>query len=307
MLDLQHRFGPLIPDVEFVISTIDRPLLLATDPKGVYEPVFRFCKTDSHSDILIPIFHFYMKHYSSQLLDKASWINKQHPWASREPVLFGRFSPYLRHMHPNDSFTARVGAGGRSICTVDSPRTTACTVRRHFMDWAKAAAPDRINVNGGHIPMLKHAQYKYLVHLDGQGLSSRMDLLLPLNAVVFKEESGYRAYYHHLLQPYKHYLPFWKTRPEEALTQLDWAAAHDEEARQVAQRAQDFALRYLSRSARACYWLRLLTDFSQLLRYSPGSRTSRYMSYYIPVQEYLDTVATRYDGGKWLHHTSFEP
>ena len=32
---------------------------------------------------------------------------------------------------------------------------------------------------------------RYLLHLDGQGLSSRMEQLLPLGAVVFKEESGY--------------------------------------------------------------------------------------------------------------------
>ncbi len=37
--------------------------------------------------------------------------------------------------------------------------------------------------------MLEHARYKFLVHLDGQGLSSRLDQLLPLGSLVFKEES----------------------------------------------------------------------------------------------------------------------
>ena len=35
----------------------------------------------------------------------------------------------------------------------------------------------------------------------------RLDQLLPLNALVFKEESGYRGFYHHLLKPYEHYVP----------------------------------------------------------------------------------------------------
>jgi hypothetical protein len=43
-------------------------------------------------------------------------------------------------------------------------------------------------------------RYKYLVHVDGQGLSSRLDQLLPLGSLVLKEESGYTTYYHHLLK-----------------------------------------------------------------------------------------------------------
>ena len=35
----------------------------------------------------------------------------------------------------------------------------------------------------------------------------RLEQLLPLNSVVLKEESGYRGFYHHLLQPYEHYVP----------------------------------------------------------------------------------------------------
>lgn len=51
---------------------------------------------------------------------------------------------------------------------------------------------------------------RYLLHLDGQACSSRLEQLLPLGSLVFKEDSGYWAFYHHLLQPHKHYMPFWK-------------------------------------------------------------------------------------------------
>jgi hypothetical protein len=47
---------------------------------------------------------------------------------------------------------------------------------------------------------LSFCRYKYLVHVDGQGLSSRLDQLLPLGSLVLKEESGYTTYYHHLLK-----------------------------------------------------------------------------------------------------------
>ena len=62
------------------------------------------------------------------------------------------------------------------------------------------------------------------VHLDGQALSSRMEQLMPLNSLIFKEESGYTTFYYPLLKPYKHYVPFWRHDPEkEALELLDWA------------------------------------------------------------------------------------
>jgi hypothetical protein len=37
----------------------------------------------------------------------------------------------------------------------------------------------------------------------------RLDQLLPLGSLIFKESSGYRAFYHHLLKPHEHYVPFW--------------------------------------------------------------------------------------------------
>lgn len=48
----------------------------------------------------------------------------------------------------------------------------------------------------------------------------RLDQLLALGSLIFKEESGYYAFYHHLLKPYQHYVPFWKqvSRVQQRLT-----------------------------------------------------------------------------------------
>lgn len=64
-----------------------------------------------------------------------------------------------------------------------------------------------------------------------------------------------------------HYLPFWLKGPEDVLEALEWAKGHDAEAKRIAARAQAFALRYLDKKARTCYWYKLLTEFSKLLRY----------------------------------------
>lgn len=60
LLDLEERFGPLVPDVQFVIHSVDRPLVLRfSGGNATNYPYMRFCKSDAHPDILIPNFHFY--------------------------------------------------------------------------------------------------------------------------------------------------------------------------------------------------------------------------------------------------------
>ena len=80
MLDLQRQYGSsssshngsssssssssdgssggrsLIPDVEFVLASSDKPLVLRADhPPGRVPPVMRFCSSDEHADIKIPV------------------------------------------------------------------------------------------------------------------------------------------------------------------------------------------------------------------------------------------------------------
>ncbi len=73
MLQLEDWFGATLPDVEFVISTVDRPLNVVLNgtslPDGAteFEPVLRFCKTEAHTDITVPNFHSYIKQYTGAL------------------------------------------------------------------------------------------------------------------------------------------------------------------------------------------------------------------------------------------------
>lgn len=45
----------------------------------------------------------------------------------------------------------------------------------------------------------------------------RLEQLLALGSLVFKEESGYHAFFHHLISPHQHYLPVWKETPKDTL------------------------------------------------------------------------------------------
>uniref|UniRef100_A0A7S0WR46 Glycosyl transferase CAP10 domain-containing protein n=1 Tax=Chlamydomonas leiostraca TaxID=1034604 RepID=A0A7S0WR46_9CHLO len=310
VMALQERlFGKHMPDVEFVISTVDRPLSLALEEGKQYEPVMRFCKTDAHSDILIPNFHSYIEQYTGGLAPQLDSLNRQFPWSEKKDMLFGRFTPYFRHMHTSDPFTWRRGFKGAPICRNASKLVAECTVRHHFCDWA-------VNSTGSYpvdvsckkrTAMTKHAAYKWLLHLDGQGLSSRFEQLLHLRSLVIREESGYRAYFYRLLKPREHYIPFWKDTPDEITDILQWAKANDGEAQRIAANAQAFVRKYLSHRGRACYWHRLLTEYAKLLKYKPGKQEGKYSSYWVPVNEFLEKTAKSFGDGKWYDVFKFMP
>ncbi|KXZ41246.1 hypothetical protein GPECTOR_608g690 [Gonium pectorale] len=302
MLHLEETHGSALPNVEFVWHTIDRPTrLINTSAGGVNYPVLRFGKSAAHPDILVPNFHFYQKLYQTAYLDAMPARAAARPWAARTPVAFARFSAYDRYVHPNDTHTQRARAGDRApLCVVKGRGTAICPVRSYLHDWAAnhtilapppcappdsgnrvrcpalraPPASDRLDVNKHrHVAMEEFAGYRYLLHVDGQGLSSRLEFLLTLGSLVLKEESGYVAYYHHLLRPYEHYVPVWKagSGPEDILEAVDWARAHDAEAQRIAAAGQAFAARHLSAQARVCFWQRLFLSYAAVMTYDPVS------------------------------------
>eukprot|EP00798_Chlamydomonas_sp_ICE-L_P008581 gene8581-34018_t len=292
---------------EFVISTGDRPLLLLQEGKEhEHEPVMQFCRTELAHSVLLPNFHFYMKGYDTvrskgydTLLSQVKHINKDYPWDVRKPILFGRFTDYYRFLHPEDEGAIKYGVNGTELCD-HGKYTKMCAVRQYFTNFTKQYYP-RIDVsNRGKIPMSHHSRYKWLVHLDGQGLSSRLEQLLPLGSVIFKEESGYRGYYHHMLKPYEHYIPFWKRGPEDILEALDWAEANDKKSEEIGSNAQNFAVKYLNSEARSCYMYTLLQRYAKLLKYKPGKTPGReYMEYYETAENFLENEIHSIENGLW--------
>ncbi|EFJ42937.1 hypothetical protein VOLCADRAFT_107032 [Volvox carteri f. nagariensis] len=95
-------------------------------------------------------------------------------------------------------------------------------------------------------------------------ISSRLEQLLPMGSLVFKQTSGYYAYYYRSLLKHRvNIIEFWRDRdgdgdggggPEDVFTELDWAAANDEAAAAIAAEGQRIAATYLTGNGRTCYW-----------------------------------------------------
>ncbi|EFJ50005.1 hypothetical protein VOLCADRAFT_89377 [Volvox carteri f. nagariensis] len=267
MLDLARQYGNQIPDIEFVIASSDRPLVLtAAQQPGPIPPVMRFCSSDEHAEIKIPIFHFYTKKYTQKYLAGCEELAAKHPWADRQPIVFGRFSKYYRYIHPLANSTLRVGARNSTICRQESLLTQTCAVRSHFMEWAARRHPALLDVKSGpRVSLEKHAEFKYLLH---------------------------------------HYIPVWKAGggPEDVLEAVKWASLNDKEAERMAAAAQAVALKYLNKRARSCYWLKLFQAYASLQRFpaTPANKT-----YLRSVEQYLETVGRKFEGGQQLHKIEY--
>ncbi|KAG2454068.1 hypothetical protein HYH02_001109 [Chlamydomonas schloesseri] len=295
MVHLEETFGRAIPDVVLVVSSADIPryvsprLVNVSSPEpqlpptrdsgsgsktlagfvpGPY-PVAGICKSDFWPDmLLIPNFHFHMKLYDSVSLAPIHEFRKKHPWATREPVLFGRFSHYNLMREAGDASTYKLGQKGEDICTNGN---ATCMGREHFVTRVAKQDSERLDVKfAGMQPMAGHARFKYLINLNGQSISSRLEQLLPLGSLVFTEASGYYAYYYRTLLKHRvNVLEFWRRWPEEVFEELDWAQAHDEEAEAVAAEGARTAATFLTGAGRTCYWFRLLHGLAHTLRFEP--------------------------------------
>lgn len=91
---------------DFVINTIDRPLHLQLSPSKNDPPVMRFCKTASHSDILIPIYHYHMKNFDGGILEEVPRINKTYPCEARELIEVGSSYIEKKGIHTRCSWQA---------------------------------------------------------------------------------------------------------------------------------------------------------------------------------------------------------
>lgn len=116
------------------------------------------------------------------------------------------------------------------------------------------------------------ASHKYVVQADGLGWSDKLTALLMTGSCVLLEESGFRSFFGRQLRPFVHYVPFWRTRPQELADAVEWARAHDDECREIGNEAQQFAGKFFTVDAIRCYWLMLLTEYARAQRFVAGRR-----------------------------------
>lgn len=89
------------------------------------------------------------------------------------------------------------------------------------------------------VQITKFLNYKYILIIDGNGISSSHTWVFASGAVpimITNNEFWFKKY----LEPYKHYIPI-EYNLSDLKEKLDWLRSHDSEAKQIAENARQFA------------------------------------------------------------------
>lgn len=119
-------------------------------------------------------------------------------------------------------------------------------------------------VLGSYVHIPDQIQYSYLVDVDGYGMTvPRSYWILRSNSLLVKQKSDWVLWFSRGLVPYVNYVPF--TTPDEDLEAvIEWARAHDDQAKEIAYEGRRFALEDLSIENTYVYLYKLLMAYSAL-------------------------------------------
>jgi len=203
--------------------------------------------------------------YYSNLVDRACARRETFPpFAERRPKLLGAFGMHCPHVPSGSVVTKETRLpDGRpaDACprayfknlSLAHPETMTVAVTRVEDDLENARRLG-LDKSDAPVPLLEHAQYKYLLDTDGLGRSCKFEAMLAMGSVVLRPATAYASHFSDALEPKKHYAPVWETKADDALDAVAYLEAHADEAAAIARAGQDFACAQIGEEARTCYW-----------------------------------------------------
>ncbi|KAG9348801.1 hypothetical protein JZ751_029118 [Albula glossodonta] len=256
-----------LPDVEMVINVRDYPQV----PHWVQPvlPVLSFSKTPDYKDIMYPAWTFWeggpavWPIYPTGLgrwdlmrgnLKKSA---AQWPWGKKEPRGFFRGSRTSPERDP------LILLSREDPDLVDAEYTKNQAWKSEKDTLGKPPAKE--------IPLVDHCRYKYLFNFRGVAASFRLKHLFLCGSLVFHVGEEWLEFFYPQLRPWVHYIPV-KQDLSDLRELLQFVKENDGIAQEVAKRGQDFILEHLRMEDVSCYWEKLLTEFSRLLKYQPKKR-----------------------------------
>lgn len=270
LVNEQREAGTPLPDVELLINADDYgfsnlrdrpvlPLLSITKKRGL------------GADILYPTGHYveWARNQGGKLVGLHSEAYR-YPWRRKREVALFRGRP---NTHTSSRYALpRMVNGSKQI---DMGLVWYNAAHDHLRRATPSLAPLALVEE---VPMERHAEYKYLISLDGNSYSHRLLKLLAINSVVVKEETPYVEFYYHLLRPHVHYVPFvfamerrQLATARSNLTEVVRAAIKNDDAmRGIAERGHALAHTHLCYAARRCYLLELLRRYGRKMAYTPS-------------------------------------
>lgn len=176
----------------------------------------------------------------------ATYRAQELPWDQKKPIVFWRGSASggaRRHIGPDWRKRPRIQL---SALVKDHPLFDvglSRLARPQIVDDAMRQEVEAQGLIRGHVPSEQFVNYKYQVDIDGNSNAwAGMFLKLLTGCPVLKITSpqGFRQWYYDRMIPWEHFVPV-RADMSDLVTQAEWLVAHDDEAREIGQRALAFA------------------------------------------------------------------
>ncbi|KAG7315805.1 hypothetical protein KOW79_020671 [Hemibagrus wyckioides] len=258
-----------LPDMEMIINVRDYPQV----PSWVQAilPVLSFSKTPDYQDIMYPAWTFWeggpavWPIYPTGLgrwdlmredLKKsaARW-----PWKKKSSKGFFRGS----RTSPERDPLILLSREDPSLVDAEYTKNQAWKSEKDTLGRPPATE----------IPLVDHCEYKYLFNFRGVAASFRLKHLFLCGSLVFHVGEEWLEFFYPQLKPWVHYIPV-KQDLSDLRELLQFVQENDKTAEAIALRGQKFIEDHLRMEDVSCYWEKLLTDYSKLLKYKPKRKSS---------------------------------
>lgn len=246
-----------LPNLDFIVTLHD-----ALDRDDLPSPIFGFAK-DYNLKKLILIPDFEALSDRAPILAEVKQGERQYPWEQKLSIAVwrgsmtgGMFSPENFLSFPRSravtlslQFPSLINARFTQLCQCTNPKK----VKKHFEDYF-----------GNQYTITKQMKYKYQVLIDGNSCAySGAYWRLFSNCVVLKQSSPNIQWYYKGLVPNVHYIPV-QSDLSDLIQKIRWAQEHDQEARIISHKAQEFANGNLTYPDILYYVYLLLTEYAKL-------------------------------------------
>nr|GAT52746.1 predicted protein [Mycena chlorophos] len=246
--------------VSFFISSA------STDFTTDFWPLLSMTKLSCFSDILFPAQYYYrLSRWSPKM--GANDV----PWADKKSLLYWRGASTGGRIRSTPTGSNHHLFPRFRFLTLAKNNTSLMDVRMTSFAHEYCKTDDgchftpiviQYSIFGPKAPRREALGYKYLLDIDGNTFSGRFLGLLRSGSLVFKA-TVYQEFFNDWLRPYEHFIPV-KYDLSDLVQKVEWAQAHDDEARRIQETGKLFADKLMTDAQNDCYMALVLLEWARL-------------------------------------------
>lgn len=193
---------------------------------------------------------YFSYHNGYQKLRDAVLEGRLPPWEQRKSAVFWRGSATTNYVAADGSPVERIEQVPRvAMCLIlkDDPRADAAIMS----PWALSFIPPteakdwlvRKEIFRPLVEMTRHADYRFLIDIDGAANAWSFFEKLLLGSCVVKVQSAFEQWFYGEIAAWRHFVPV-ASDLSDLTEKLDWCLQNQDEARAIGERGQEFAMRH---------------------------------------------------------------